>query len=98
MGWSTHGAIVWLPLCEIDDETPSLELAIVDVGRYLDHITDESSYSVLKEPDETWPLVAITRMRPGQALLMGLNTIHRSSVKPWHTKERISLDLRFLPL
>lgn len=91
--------VIWLPLCDIDEFTPSLDVCPVPMYQLLSHKKDAAGYSVLADNVDKAeiPLVTITRMRMGQALWMHSTTLHRTSVHHWHTKDRISLDLRFLP-
>lgn len=91
-----RGAVMWLPLHDISDDTPALELCPVDPGCFLYHFRDGRRYSVVEEPPDV-PLFTVSRMKAGDALIMSPRTLHRTSCKPWHTQERISLDLRFLP-
>jgi ectoine hydroxylase-related dioxygenase (phytanoyl-CoA dioxygenase family) len=88
--------IAWVPLCDIDEETPTLEICPIAQGQFLDHGLDAVGYSVLRT-DPGFPLITITRMTMGDVVLMMPTTLHRTSVKPWHTKSRLSLDLRFFP-
>lgn len=88
--------VAWVPLCDIDDETPTLEICPIRLDNFLPHRTDEFSYSVLKH-DPKLPLVSLSKLILGDVVWMHSTTIHGSSIKPWHTKTRLSLDLRFLP-
>ena len=89
---------VWLPLHAIDDKTPTLEIAPTSPYGVLPHVMDENQYSVLPPGHPEPPLVALTRMNEGDAVLIAGTTLHRTHVRPWHTKWRTSLDLRFLPV
>lgn len=91
-----QGAVIWLPLHDITDETPSLEICPIDPGQFLYHVRDGRRYSVVEEPPDL-PLLTISRMKAGDAVIMSARTLHRTSCKPWHTRDRVSLDLRFLP-
>jgi hypothetical protein len=90
------GAVAWVPLSKIDDDTPTLEVSVVDPGKFSPHHQDGLGYSVLPAPGD-WPLMAISNMHIGDVLLMAPRTMHRTSVKKHHSKERLSLDLRFVP-
>jgi hypothetical protein len=91
-----HCCVAWMPLVDIDDETPSLEICPVPQRAAHPHHRDASRYAVLTGEADV-PLVNISHMRAGDIVFMSPLTLHRTSVKPWHKKERLSLDLRFLP-
>jgi hypothetical protein len=94
--------VIWLPLCAIDDETPTLQACPRLPQTILAHEADKAGYSILIDQNEEtisrWaqaPLV-INRMNPGDGVLMSGLTVHGTFVSPSHTKTRRSLDLRFL--
>jgi len=90
--------VIWLPLTPIDDATPSLEICPIIPPRHYWHQPDAAGYHITREADAAkMPLVAITKMNLGDIIVMSPYALHRSYVRPWHTKERLSLDLRFLP-
>lgn len=86
---------VWIPLDDIDDYTPTLELCPELTHIMHPHIRDENRYAVM-EKEVDCSLVSLTRIKAGTGVLISPLCMHRSSVKPWHTKIRHSLDLRFV--
>lgn len=88
---------VWCPLVDIDEATPSLELSPQLPLDRVDMVGDANGYSVVvdQKPFQNWPLVALTRLKAGDAVIMSPLTLHRSYVRPWHTRTRYSVDLRF---
>lgn len=93
----THICVVaWLPLCAIDDETPGLEICPLLPDRFYEHKADKVGYSIIDDPPDV-PLVNLSHTRLGDIVWMDVRTLHRTCVRPWHKKERLSLDLRFLP-
>lgn len=90
--------VIWLPLCDIDESTPTLEVALGSPRQALQHISDENLYAVLPPGSGIDPpLATLSHMKMGDAMLMAATTLHRTCARPWHTKQRISLDLRYLP-
>ncbi len=90
---------VWLPLCEIDGATPTLEVCPLPPPKFIKHKTDAAGYAVLSSPADFdyLPMCEITQMPFGYGVMFGPLTLHRSCVRSTHTKERRSMDLRFLP-
>ncbi len=95
----TNGWTAWLPLVEIDELTPTLEICPWLPNGVLPHKRDAANYSVLADDVKLghWPLLTVTGLALGKAVIFGPRTLHRTCVRPWHTKIRHSLDLRFLP-
>lgn len=90
---------VWLPLTPIDRHTPTLEASPVLPFRFIPHKTDAAGYAILADDTgyRNWPLAEFSQMPSGYGVLMHPLTLHRSAIRPHHTKERRSMDLRFLP-
>lgn len=88
---------VWLPLCAIDLRTPSLECSGAVLREPLEHKTDELGYSVMVD-EQAWPdqfMRPLLLIPQGGIVILTPLCLHRSYVRPWHTKTRRSLDLRF---
>jgi hypothetical protein len=88
---------VWVPLTDIDEETPTLQLSPRVPDEYLEHRADPAGYAIIDRASayEDWPMVTISQLRAGDGVIFGPLTLHRSFVRPWHTKTRRSFDLRF---
>lgn len=91
---------VWVPLVDIDDETPTLEVCPV-LHSFIPHKADQAGYLVVDEKLTPIPgdlsLVTMSSLSAGTGVFLTSLTLHRSCVRPWHTKTRTSFDLRFLP-
>jgi hypothetical protein len=90
---------VWVPLVDIDDFTPTLEVSPLAPAYFVPHRADDAGYLIASHPMEFegQPLVAMTRLAAGTGVFLTSLTLHRSCVRPWHTRTRTSFDLRFLP-
>ncbi len=88
---------VWMPLVTIDEATPSLELSPQLPPGRVEMVGDDNGYSVVTDAKafRDWPLVALTHLAAGDGVVFGPRTLHRTYVRPWHTKTRHSVDLRF---
>lgn len=91
---------VWLPLHDIDEQTPTLEISRVAAPDFIPHKTDPAGYAVLRDEGDYAANVKLDRLSSlpqGRGVIFGPLTLHRSCVLPHHTKSRTSMDLRFLP-
>lgn len=90
---------VWIPMRAIDEQTPTLQVCTRLPGGYVPHVPDKVGYQVLEDPTgyENWPLVTVSQLPAGYGVFLTSLTLHRSCVRPWHTRTRRSLDLRFFP-
>lgn len=88
---------VWIPLTDIDEETPTLQVCTRVPDRYITHKADDNHYAVLRYDGgyRDWPMITFTQLPAGAGIVFGPLTLHRTCVRPWHTKTRRSLDLRF---
>lgn len=90
---------VWVPLTDIDEFTPTLEMSPLLPDGYQKHMPDAAKYSVIADQKQfaDYPMLQITNLAAGWGILLTPLTLHRTCVRPWHIKVRHSLDLRFLP-
>lgn len=87
--------VIWLPLQSIDQQTPTISIALEPQPKMLPHTRDASGYSVLGDGID-WMRIPILPLDAGDAVIFTGLTIHGTVVYPSHTKTRISLDLRFI--
>lgn len=83
--------IWWIPLCEIDDRTPTIAVG-PRLNKVLHHVGDQRGYAVL--PSWPAPLTPIVDLHIGDAVVLWPETIHATYVPPNADKSRMSLDLR----
>lgn len=90
---------VWMPLNDIDEKTPTLQVCPRLPSGYIEHKSDAAGYAVLADSAEYegWPLYTISQLPAGWGVVFGPLTLHRSYARPWHTATRRSFDLRFFP-
>jgi hypothetical protein len=92
---------VWVPLVDIDEVTPTLEVCSRLPRGFVEHKPDAAGYLIILSAAAAAlandPLVAFTRLAAGTGVFLTSLTLHRSCVRPWHTRTRTSFDLRFLP-
>lgn len=95
--WSKR-CVVWLPLCDIDDYTPTIEVSPDLPSGMLPHERDAAWYSVMKERTSGIDLHRMTGLRMGDVVILHALAVHRTCVLPQHDKTRRSLDLRMFPM
>lgn len=91
---------VWVPLCDVDEYTPTLEVCTRLPGSFLEHKGDAVGYSVVADSEPykppLWPMKEFSMLSAGTGVFLTALTLHRTCVRPHHTKTRRSFDLRFL--
>lgn len=91
---------VWVPLVDIGEFTPTLEVCpCLPPEGFIPHAPDGAGYLILADDTgyKRWPMVSFTQLGAGTGVFLTSLTLHRSCVRPWHTRTRTSFDLRFLP-
>lgn len=93
------GLVFWVPLTDIDAETPSLDVVPRKMQQIFAHVSDpETCFSVVdpkyKIDNEIQDIVTIQNMQLGDILIFSLATLHRTHLSPQMTKTRFSFDLR----
>jgi ectoine hydroxylase-related dioxygenase (phytanoyl-CoA dioxygenase family) len=93
-----RGRTFWVPLCDIDEDTPGLVVGPT-LGVPLTHVGDSAGYAVLPPWAARYidtHLMPVT-MRLGDAVELRPTTLHATHMPLQAKRERMSLDVRFLP-
>jgi hypothetical protein len=94
-----RGLTFWLPLHDIDDKTPTLEVADhIPPERIFKHHCDECGYSVMEEQDRNKGPYTVLKLTAGDCAVFGPYAIHRTYIPKGADRERLSLDVRCKPL
>lgn len=86
------GMVIWIPLVDIDSATPSLEFLVADTA-IMQHTGGANGFAELAH-EPIGPTEICPRLSVGDALILGLNTVHRTLIESQHIKVRYSCDLR----
>jgi hypothetical protein len=93
-----EGAVFWLPLTPVDQDTPGLEV-VTDwpADKFLPHGHRDNGFLEFAE-NVSASTVALNDMRDGDIGVFKLSTPHRTLITEGMNKPRISIDVRAVPL
>jgi hypothetical protein len=98
-----RGVAFWVPLSDIDDATPTLEVFPAQLDEIFATRTDDSYYAVLADEPAVLSRMEVKpervdNLRVGDVLVLDCFTLHRTCIPQGATKTRISADIRMRPL
>jgi len=93
-----RGVVIWVPLTDIDRDTPTLEIIPEKIPKVLAHGGTSTSYAIVHDHDATIEKykarLILDDLKAGDVLLFDFKTLHRTHVLAEMTKTRVSLDIR----
>jgi hypothetical protein len=95
------GVVFWIPLVDIDAETPTLKVVLKNPGRYFTNQADSIGFSIIAdqaaiEKEFKNQIVTIDDMLMGDVLVFDFSTIHSTYTTTNMNKLRYSMDVRIL--
>jgi hypothetical protein len=87
---TSEGMVAWIPLTDIDSQTPSLEFSAQD-HKTMPHVSGPNGFCQI---DWDGPAIHCPPLSVGDVLTFDPDTIHRTYIKPTMSKTRYSCDLR----
>lgn len=92
-----RGMTFWLPLHDIEANSPTLEIAD-NVQGIFNHHRDDCGYSVMEEQNRNKGPYTVLKISAGDCAVFGPYAIHRTYIPRGADRERLSLDVRCKPL
>lgn len=96
---NNSGVVFWVPLVDIDNDTPTLKVIIKKFDKYFSFHADEVGFAIIDEQEKLEKnyeesIVTLNNMRLGDILLFDFTTVHSTYVNENMNKTRFSIDVR----